>query len=1056
MEQRKCFRHLQLDPSNHRGAGSRHPLDRTKRDTVEPNEALECDPANKLSPPLMAYAASTGVPAAQQGSETASDLTSLQQEQQNGIKTASLLGSGAFDGSPLFANASFDHGSDAGDNQPGAAFGATASFGSSPSSPADSILSGVGFRQPGPPSLSSADPVISRGGGAAGQALYGNGSGLTTANGSMNVPNLGVRNGASLGGQDLQSSLLALNMQGANKQPGTLAGLSAGPSPPQQSNMMAALAAAQAQAQAQAQSAAYRPGMGLGAARTSLPFQTGGAGFNGTGWQANASAAMNGLRNQGFPGASLPMSGFSAAPQAASAMNAYADKLAPSNLDSLRQAAGLGSQLGQQQAQAAQLGQRMPGPGIAAPRPPPPAAPPVPNLNLAGLSPDQLAMLTRLANNHPREFWQVAAQMGLITNTPAPPAPQAAFNPQQAYLRNQQLPASYGGLPQGLNQRLGGQLGGGHPGVNSALAGLQQQLHGGVRPQVSNQPNLDALAAEAYIGLAKNEAAQQQMTLVGLGKTIAQLGLTVEAAVNAGLLGGLSVADIRVLAEAHYHEATRLKGGAVQPSKAQHIQAAQQAAMAAERMRYGGLANSLQLQQHQQQQVAQLQQQQQRALEAQYAENMRNNNTALLLQRQQQLQQQLAQQQLQQQQPPPPPLPYDRAVTPSASPARLGAYAQGQGYGDRGINASPAALRSFADQRAASSGWNASGNPFGPGSQAYPDRTASASPAVLGAYHGALAAAFPDRGQNASPANAAAAYAQMTGFPDRSANASPANMAALHAQASSGYPERSVSASPGGMGAYLEKSRPASPAGSVASAAHSASYIDKIVPATRKPVGSTPSIAPGGPLASAASMPPPRTHAGGLIGPPPGLSRNASASLASQHGQGNQRGSGEAGKGSPTDSRSDSSLPEPADGLNDIDIDGLLDEADKPSDEDDEAEAAKSKAGGSAHGSASAAQPSPNAFNAASYSFFTASDAQSADALDAFELEPVEASTIDDMLVKPLDEDHGDLPPGPRSHSQAQAGHQLGDHKTRSMGDDRQNADLTKHLSQLRLGTSFF
>lgn len=49
-----------------------------------------------------------------------------------------------------------------------------------------------------------------------------------------------------------------------------------------------------------------------------------------------------------------------------------------------------------------------------------------------------------------------------------------------------------------------------------------------------------------------------RVVLMELGQTLAQLGITVEGAVNAGLLGGLSAADVKVLSDAHSTESRRL------------------------------------------------------------------------------------------------------------------------------------------------------------------------------------------------------------------------------------------------------------------------------------------------------------------------------------------------------------------------------------------------------------------------------------------------------------------------------------------------------------------
>lgn len=51
-------------------------------------------------------------------------------------------------------------------------------------------------------------------------------------------------------------------------------------------------------------------------------------------------------------------------------------------------------------------------------------------------------------------------------------------------------------------------------------------------------------------------------TLREIGRTLAQLGITVEAAVNAGLLGGLSASDVRIVTDAH--RVSTASGGAAQ------------------------------------------------------------------------------------------------------------------------------------------------------------------------------------------------------------------------------------------------------------------------------------------------------------------------------------------------------------------------------------------------------------------------------------------------------------------------------------------------------------
>lgn len=44
-----------------------------------------------------------------------------------------------------------------------------------------------------------------------------------------------------------------------------------------------------------------------------------------------------------------------------------------------------------------------------------------------------------------------------------------------------------------------------------------------------------------------------------IGRTLAQLNITVDSAVNAGLLGGLSASDVRIVGDAHNQELERIR-----------------------------------------------------------------------------------------------------------------------------------------------------------------------------------------------------------------------------------------------------------------------------------------------------------------------------------------------------------------------------------------------------------------------------------------------------------------------------------------------------------------
>lgn len=51
-----------------------------------------------------------------------------------------------------------------------------------------------------------------------------------------------------------------------------------------------------------------------------------------------------------------------------------------------------------------------------------------------------------------------------------------------------------------------------------------------------------------------------------IGRTLAQLNITVDSAVNAGLLGGLSASDVRIVGDAHSQEVERMKAASAAPA----------------------------------------------------------------------------------------------------------------------------------------------------------------------------------------------------------------------------------------------------------------------------------------------------------------------------------------------------------------------------------------------------------------------------------------------------------------------------------------------------------
>lgn len=69
----------------------------------------------------------------------------------------------------------------------------------------------------------------------------------------------------------------------------------------------------------------------------------------------------------------------------------------------------------------------------------------------------------------------------------------------------------------------------------------------------------DIASSAVTSGKPPSPAVNPVKTLQEIGRTLSELGITVEVAVNAGLLGGLSASDVRIVAEAHRVE-NELKG----------------------------------------------------------------------------------------------------------------------------------------------------------------------------------------------------------------------------------------------------------------------------------------------------------------------------------------------------------------------------------------------------------------------------------------------------------------------------------------------------------------
>lgn len=182
----------------------------------------------------------------------------------------------------------------------------------------------------------------------------------------------------------------------------------------------------------------------------------------------------------------------------------------------------------------------------------------------AGLTPAQLQMLI---SSPPEQVWRLAAQMGVFKQCrngqmgqPVRPANPAGFvNSGSAASQ-----ANYINAMAHLHQ-----LHGHHaqtppqpaaPNLGQPLPdGYTQQLNGGLlQQQILRQQQQQ----QAQVPVATDNS---HRVLLELGKTFAALGITVEAAINAGLLGGLAVADVHTLCEANAAEVHRMQLTGIQP-----------------------------------------------------------------------------------------------------------------------------------------------------------------------------------------------------------------------------------------------------------------------------------------------------------------------------------------------------------------------------------------------------------------------------------------------------------------------------------------------------------
>ena len=142
-----------------------------------------------------------------------------------------------------------------------------------------------------------------------------------------------------------------------------------------------------------------------------------------------------------------------------------------------------------------------------------------------------------------------------------------------------------GGMTSGVGVHVGGARVGGHVGDAGVIGGgIHPQSHGFNRHSGNHSQNYNGMynaqRRQAGPPLASGNAnprtkhgshggvnseagrppaANPVQTLQEIGRTLSMLGITVEVAVNAGLLGGLSATDVRIVAEAHRLE-NELKG----------------------------------------------------------------------------------------------------------------------------------------------------------------------------------------------------------------------------------------------------------------------------------------------------------------------------------------------------------------------------------------------------------------------------------------------------------------------------------------------------------------
>lgn len=173
-----------------------------------------------------------------------------------------------------------------------------------------------------------------------------------------------------------------------------------------------------------------------------------------------------------------------------------------------------------------------------------------------------------LISSPPEQVWRLAAQMGVFKQRRNGQMGQPLRQPNPGGFVNSGSDASQANYINAMAHLH--QLHGHHNQTppQPAAANLGQNLRNGF-----NHQQLDGGLLQQHI-LRQQQQAQAQVpvandnshrVLLELGKTFAALGITVEAAINAGLLGGLAVADVQTLCEASAAEVHRMQLTGIQP-----------------------------------------------------------------------------------------------------------------------------------------------------------------------------------------------------------------------------------------------------------------------------------------------------------------------------------------------------------------------------------------------------------------------------------------------------------------------------------------------------------